>query len=206
MNTRSVLQFFTTAACLSVTIGAWSADFIVVSSADSGPGSLREAIENANAAAGSDRITFQIGSGPATIVLQAPLPAIAESVTLDATSQPGFSGVPLIELSGENLVSPVEDHGLVIMGGPTTVRGFVINRFPGAGVVIAEAGNSVIEGNFIGTDATGEEALANVSGGLYITSPGNRIGGDIGAARNLICGNGNGGLILDGPRGAKGCD
>lgn len=199
MNLRLNLFGFLAAACLAAQNEASAALFTVVSADESGPGSLREAIENANASPGPDQIYFQIDSGPATIVLLSPLPAIVESVTIDATTQPGYAGTPLIELSGENLTSPDEDHGLIVMGGPTTIRGLVINRFPGAGLVIVEAGSNVIEGNFIGTDATGEEALANVSGGLYITSAGNRIGGDTTAARNLISGNNNSGLILDGP-------
>src|SRR5512140_602702 len=54
-----------------------AASFAVTNTNDSGPGSLRQAIMDANAAGGYDIIGFSIGSGgPATISLISELPAI----------------------------------------------------------------------------------------------------------------------------------
>ena len=51
--------------------------FTVTSTADSGPGSLRQAILDANANAGADTIAFDIvGSGVHTIALATTLPTI----------------------------------------------------------------------------------------------------------------------------------
>ncbi|MGH7140512.1 MAG: choice-of-anchor U domain-containing protein, partial [Pirellulales bacterium] len=74
--------------------------YTVTTTADSGPGSLRQAILNANANPGSD-ITFDLpGSGPQTIQLLSPLPAVTANVTIDGSTEPGYSGTPLVVLDG----------------------------------------------------------------------------------------------------------
>ena len=53
-----------------------------------------------------------------------------------------------------------------------------------------------MEGNYIGTDATGTADLGNFSNGVFINgAPGNTIGGTASVARNVISGNANGVLI-----------
>ena len=70
---------------------ASAATFIVSTTADSGPGSLREAILQANASPGHDFIHFAIQ--PSNVVhvinLAAGLPPITETVTIDGLTQPG---------------------------------------------------------------------------------------------------------------------
>lgn len=66
---------------------------------------LVEAIGLANAhpndAGGTDVINFDIaGSGVQTISLIAALPTVTDPVVIDATTQPGYSGQPLIEIDG----------------------------------------------------------------------------------------------------------
>ena len=68
--------------------------FTVTTTADSGPGSLRQAIIDANAAsttaANPNLIQFAIaGSGVQTIALQTSLPSISQPVIIDGTTQPG---------------------------------------------------------------------------------------------------------------------
>ena len=51
-----------------------------------------------------DTITFNIpGAGPHTIrpTEFAPLPGLNQPVVIDGTTQPGYAGTPLIEISGE---------------------------------------------------------------------------------------------------------
>ena len=56
---------------------------------------LREAINAANAGSGGDSISFNIsGTGVHTINLSSALPTLNKTVTIDGTSQPGFSGTP----------------------------------------------------------------------------------------------------------------
>ncbi len=114
--------------------------FVVTNTNDSGAGSLRQMILDANANAGADTITFDIpGSGVHTISPLTPLPVITEAVTIDGYSQPGASestvglGVApdarlLIELSGDAVEAPGPvPAGLELRGPNSTVKGLVIN-------------------------------------------------------------------------------
>src|SRR5262245_66495014 len=88
-------------AALSLPLTAEAGTFVVVNTNDSGAGSLREAIEGANGSFGLDKIEFNIpGSGVHTITTALGMPFITDPVLLDGRSQPGFEGVPLIELKG----------------------------------------------------------------------------------------------------------
>ena len=73
--------------------------FTVTNTNDSGTGSLRQAILDANALSGPDIICFDIGSGTQTIAPLSPLPEIADVVTIDGTTQPGFISTPIINSS-----------------------------------------------------------------------------------------------------------
>ena len=180
---------------------------LVTTSSDSGPGSLRQAILDANEAAGPDIITFAIGSGPQSVTLLSPLPAISDPLILDATTQPGYSGTPLIELNGSRAGSSA--NGLTLQAADCTVRGFVINRFAGAGVAIfppygTSASSEVIQGNYIGTDESGSTAKGNGTGVLLgngnLSSSsilGALIGGTQPGERNLISGNTGAGITME---------
>ena len=149
--------------------------FTVTNTADSGLGSLRWAITNANANPGPDTITFQIkGTAPFTINLSSALPDVTDPVTIDATTQPGYSGTPVVELNGTNTAAG--SVGLQLDSGFNTVLGLAINRFPAQGIVLNGVSN-VIQGNFIGTDTTGTLARGNGSFGIWVKSAGNQIGG-----------------------------
>jgi hypothetical protein len=161
---------------------------VVTNTNNDGPGSFRQAIVAANAAAGPDLITFDIpGAGPHTINPLSPLPVVTGPVTIDGTTQPGFAGSPIIELSGANAGAGV--IGLWITAGNSTVRSLVINRFASSGIRLQQNGGNVIEGNFIGTDVTGTQDLGNANHGIEVTSANNRIGGTTAGAGNLISGN-----------------
>jgi hypothetical protein len=187
----------------TVDIGAYEVQSILVTNTnDSGPGSLRQAILDANARAGTDLITFSIGSGLQTIAPTALLPDITDPVVIDATSQPGFSGVPLIELSGANALSLPNVGLLTLKGGNTTIRGLIVNHCKDFGISIVNAGGNHIEGNFLGTDATGN--LTTNSNGNLITinnSPNNVIGGTSPGTRNVISGSGSHGISIFGSSG-----
>ncbi len=61
---------------------AFAANFTVTNTNDSGAGSLRQAILNANAAVGADTITFAL-PGSSVIILTGALPGITDSVSID---------------------------------------------------------------------------------------------------------------------------
>lgn len=80
----------------STTVAAINMTFVVTTAADSGPGSLRQAITDSNAAvttsANPNAISFTIpGAGVHTIALQTPLPQITQPTIIDGTTQPGTS-------------------------------------------------------------------------------------------------------------------
>jgi parallel beta-helix repeat protein len=173
-------------------------DFVVTNTKNHGTGSLRQAILNANATVGPDRIVFNItGSGVQTINLLIALPEITDPVVIDATTQPGFAGAPLVELNGASAGSGAS--GFVISSGSSTVRGFVINRFSsGTGIALRTNGNNLIQGNYIGIDATGTLKRANSNGITISNCSNNTIGGTTASARNIISGNTFDGISING--------
>jgi len=168
------------------------ATFTVTKATDSSPfnGTLRKAIEDANATTDLDTIVFSIsGGGVKTISPLTRLPFITSPVTIDGWSQggPGYTGPPLIEISG---ASCPPANGLEIYSGGNTIQGLIINRFAFAGIALVTNGNNTIQGNYIGTDATGTLARGNTNQGIVLVrSPNNLIGGTTPAARNVISGN-----------------
>ncbi|HEY1598691.1 MAG TPA: right-handed parallel beta-helix repeat-containing protein, partial [Pirellulales bacterium] len=165
--------------------------FSVTSTADSGAGSLRDAITQANANPGTDTIDFAIaGSGVQTITPLTQLPAITDPLTINGDSQPGYTGTPLIEIDGSKAGNA---NGLQIVVGDNTIDGLDIHSFGYDGIVIAEndtEGNNIIEGNYIGTDPSGTIAEGNQAGIHLLFSPDNIISG------NLISGNRQSGVFL----------
>jgi hypothetical protein len=171
--------------------------FTVINTLDSGTGSLRDAINLANTNPGADIIDFNISpGGPQTISLSTGLPVITGPVTIDGTTQPGFSGSPIIELNGSG--TPPGTNGLLITAGTSTIRGLVINRFPGSGdgIELQSIGGNIVEGNFIGTDVAGNVAQPNGNGVFINGPPNNTIGGTTSAARNVISGNNGTGIRI----------
>src|SRR5687768_17008647 len=93
-------------AALAFAATAPAADFTVSNTSDTGSGSLRQAIVDANGTPGADRIVFNIvPGGSQTITLASGLPSVNEQTEIDGTTQPGWFGPPLIELSGGGTVA-----------------------------------------------------------------------------------------------------
>ena len=179
--------------------------FLVSNTNDSGPGSLRQAIIDADIPGPPGTIDFDIfGFGVQTIYPLTPLPAITNAVTIDGFSQPGSFGTPSIEINGGSggslgiilpplpglsppptSTQPVAGDGLLITAPKVTVCGLVIDEFSqGAGIHITglSASRDWIYGDYLGTDATGTQSAPD--------SPGILIDG--GASDNLIGTNGDG--------------
>jgi hypothetical protein len=161
---------------------------------------LRDAITFANGHAGADVIHFAIpGSGLHTITLDSDLPASTDELAIDGYTQDGSS--PNTNGAGLNAVLTVEingnAHGCLVLGGDANiVRGLVINRCSGSGILVSggeeAVSPSLIAGNFVGVDAAGAKALPNEKGVLLVSDSGLPpvvIGGTSPAARNLISGN-----------------
>ncbi len=84
------------------------------------------------------------------------------------------------------------------VGGTATGAGNLISG-NGQGVYIhfqPPAGGNVIQGNYIGTDATGSVALGNSEYGVLLQGQNNLLGGSTAGARNVISSNENGVLVV----------
>ena len=188
-------------------IGAFEYQFKVTSTADSGNGSLRQAIINANATIGTDTVVFKVGSGATTISPMSGLPTITDKIVIDGTTQPGFVGTPLIQIDG---TSAGDADGLQLGVSPdvsssdgSTVKGLIISNFSTIarfGIVL-DSSNNIIQGNWIGLDSAGTAAAPNFHGILLGT--GNLIGtnGDgvnDTVERNVISGNLQHGVLGNG--------
>ena len=85
-----------------------------------------------------------------------------------------------------------------IIGGTVAGAGNVISGNRGNGVYIYGSKFNVVQGNHIGTDATGLVALGNLGAGVFIeaNAPNNTIGGNFAAAGNVIADNGSAGVAI----------
>ncbi len=158
---------------------------------DSGNNSLRKAITDANLTPGADAILFNIaGAGVQTITPLSGLPTTSGQLVIDATSQAGYAGTPLIEIRGD---SAGNVYGVAVSGASgsgSVIKGLAINRFQLSGVLIINGANGVtVQNNYIGTDASGTVAKANNNIGVDI----NRSSGTI-VSNNLISGNADYGI------------
>jgi len=179
-------------------------NLVVVNTNDSGAGSLRAALETANAwvSGGNDMISFNIpGAGVRTIAPASSLPVLSDPVTIDGYTQPtasantlsnGHNAVLRIRLEG----SSAGGDGLVIAADNSVIRGLCVFNFPGHDLVELQRGTaSRVEGCFLGVDTDGVTIKTNTGAALRITgaaASGNTIGGTTPAARNVLSGEGYG--------------
>jgi hypothetical protein len=195
---------------------------VVISAADSGPGTLRQALSEARA---GDTITFDATifppDRPVAIAIVSELPPLSQGhVTIDASD----SGVILDggHAGGE------WTGGIVIDSQSNTIQGLQIIHFTGAGIVLLEhaahnviggdpntgsgplgqgnlssanadgmalfgALNNTIAGNLIGTDASGTNPQGNRVAGVFLQD--GAQGNVIGPA-NVIAFNGDTGIDI----------
>lgn len=179
----------------SVVRSAARATFVVTNTADSGPGSLRDAIFAAGATPEIDTITFNIpGAAPHTIRPATPLPALFDPMTIDATTEPGYAGTPVVEI---DCSATTDSAGISISVDTVVLRGLAINRADGPGVSIFQGGGHIIEACVFGADPTGTIKRPNATDGIYIgESTDNVIGGTTAAARNVLSGNRGSGVAI----------
>jgi hypothetical protein len=177
---------------------AVGANFTVTNTNDSGPGSLRQALLDANSSSpgSSNSIAFNIGSGGHQIIRPlSPLPTIilssnsmSSTLLLDGTTQPGYSSAPLIELD-QHLAGALNIQGGFLYGPPDEgdliMRGLVLNG--STGVALSAVGCQVtVQRCYLGTDAAAKSALG--SGSISGTTTAFFIGGSDPADGNIIVG------------------
>lgn len=126
-------------------------------------------------------IQFDIGGGGVQTIVNGG-GSDSFPVVIDGTTQPNFTGKPLIVLSG---------GGLALDGGNSTVRGLVLNNSISFALSMSGNGN-LITGNYIGTDAGGLTAVPNLGGIDLGPGMNNTVRG------NLISGNSDTGIFIQG--------
>ena len=150
----------------------------VTNTSDSDPGSLRDVLSQLNPTK-INIISFNIpisgnnydsGTGTFTISPLSPLPTVAGTVILDATTEAAFLGRtytrPIVQLDGSDETGGGD--GLVLAGQNSTVKGFIVSNFSGNGINVLGSSGDTISGNWIGIDPTGEVAAGNGGVGLQI--------------------------------------
>ena len=173
-------------------------DFFVTTTADSGTGSLRDAIDQLNRSADCAQqfpcgITFHIAGPPSqntrvyTISPRTALPVITRgAVWIDGATQRDFSGDanplgPEIEINGSECAGC---NGLEIrVAEPasfTLVRELTINGFAAAGIAAIgpdQRNTSIIriDGCYVGSDPTGTRAIPN-GRGIYLANTNGEVG------------------------------
>ena len=173
-----------------------SETYVVNTLADSGPGSLREAIIAANTHKGADAIDFGVAG---TISLKSALPAVTDSLELDGSSAPGYAGRPIVTLDFQN------NAGLVVSVGAdgTVIQSLSLVDSSGAGISLS-ASAVTVAGNYIGLRADGSTIESNRGDGVAILagSHDNLIGNDDStsafALSNVISGNRGNGVSITG--------
>jgi uncharacterized repeat protein (TIGR01451 family) len=174
--------------------------FVVTTTADlingfPAPGSLRAAILASNRHPGRDTITFKIVPQEATydIKLDAPLPPVTDPVVIDATTQPGYHGAPIVLVDG----SAVQGSGLRFNRGNSIVLGLAVGGFPDAGILLQSGDGDLIESCYLGIDPPGSRPIGNGIGLLATAGSGITIGGTTQGAGNTISGNRTAGILLE---------
>ncbi|MEZ6134980.1 MAG: PKD domain-containing protein [Pirellulaceae bacterium] len=197
------------------------ATFTVTNTADAGPGTLRQALTDALDTPGSFPVNIEFnipatdpnfvgtsGEQTATIRLVSPLPKLNRSqVTIDGRSQTLFGGDtniygPEIVIDGSQAGTA---NGIEIIGDANRIVDLNIHSFDGHGIWINGGDDNVIEGSYLGTDATGSTSQGNALNGILISVSAlrNRVGTDGDGSqddseRNVISGNGLYGIEISG--------
>ena len=175
-------------------LGDLSADWLgtlathtVTTNANSGVGSLRQAILDANSGSG-DNIVFNLSSSQLTITPTTALPSITSVVSIDGTNAAGnvaISGLSAGSVDGlrfENIVNP-----------GASVSNLVLREFTsGAGIAIISSEQVTVQNSFIGTNRAGLIARANLDG-IRIDNSANTI-----IRNNVISGNTQSGIAIFG--------
>jgi hypothetical protein len=165
--------------------------FYVANLNDSGDGSLRQAITDANSAVGADVIEFNVAG---TIALKKALPTVTDRVEIDGTSAPGFTNAPVVAVNfnlqaGLKFEAGSDDSSLLSLS---------LTNGSGSGVHVSGAGGVIISGNYIGLNMDGTTVVANRKHGIeFVNSSGNVVGGFTDAGRNVISGNRNEGIHFE---------
>lgn len=173
------------------------ATFTVTNTNDTGAGSLRQAISDANTNSNpgdQDIINFNIaGFGDKTITPQSTL-TITQSVLIDGFTQgdaeentkawpEAMDGTIRIGINNST------SGGLIVEGNNVELRGLNLRQSTGSEILVNGADGFALSGSYIGTDITGSVNANNTATGPQISLKGShnsRIGGSSPSQRNVV--------------------
>jgi parallel beta-helix repeat protein len=178
----------------------------VTTTTDSGPGSLRDALTQANVASDLDTIVFAVGA-PGTLAhiqLDSPLPAVTSPIDIEGATQggTGYGGAPIVWLDGGNGQSAGLPAwpGLQIQGGDSILRGIAFTGFNGA-VSLTGGANDLVQGCSFGFDPTAANpnfSHTNADYAILVRNDGSTVGGTNPGEANVIGFNNNEGIEVKG--------
>lgn len=187
----------------------------VTNTNDSGAGSLRQFLINANLL-GGDATLAQVGrtagkenailelstsdpnytTGYWSIPLQSALPGITAPIVLDASLPPGSNSNPILELKGTNAGSGANGLTLGAGSNASTIRKLAITGFAGSGIYIDSSNHNSLLANHIGITPSGITRTNTGSGIRINAASSNKIGGINDGEGNLITNNGGSGIAI----------
>ena len=151
--------------CLALSPAAFANGALTVANLnDSGEGSLRDAIQQANAYDGQNgkKIIFSVAG---TITLSSALPELSKRVSIDGSSAPGFSGSPVVavDFNGRS--------GLKFAAGANYSRITALSLVgaSGAGLTLV-ASRVTVQANYIGILPNGSKD-PNFGDGILVVAP-----------------------------------
>jgi len=198
--------------CLLLVLGAGgmcSANvYTVKTKSDTGNGSLRWAIEQANSHPGGDKIVTSGAISNATIWLATALPPVTDAYTIISGDTDG-QALPNLRLAGSKVPRVADIHGLVIRADHCEVWGLCITGFYANGIRLESANHCRIAGCHVGANLAGTAVAPNSTaegfGEIYlIRSDDNMIGGLTARERNVIGAGHNAQVVQMGLRIANG--
>jgi len=184
---------------------------VVTTTADFGPGSLRAALyyitDNPGTIVRFNTPVSDPGysNGVFNIHLTGHLPPLANNaMVIDGSTQPGFTGKPLIVVDGSQIIPETftSNSGLLIYSSSNQVKNISFQGFNWNGLTLeyADATNNTIAGCWLGLDYTGTNTAPNALQGILIFdgASGNFVGGTNALARNVLSGNTQYGVLISG--------
>jgi hypothetical protein len=172
---RSLLPAFLCSAALLSSASA--AEFVVTSTSDSGPGSLRQAILDANNAPGTDTITFTlapVSAGTASITVSSALPEITEALLMYGNYTTEGLSVFLVEIVANGL--PGGQAIMTVGGGGSSLRNLGLGSSTAgiSGIVLQGTGGHTLEKITTGV-FTSNQVSSSMLYGIDVSSDENSI-------------------------------
>jgi hypothetical protein len=157
--------------------------YTVTTTADSGSGSLREAVLRANGTAEADVIRFKLAGSDRVIKLQSAIDPVVSPLTIDGATQPGYAGKPLVAIDGGNKGFSL----LSIMAPRSTVNGLALygsgnSNFDARKPAVAflhGATDGTFSDNYVGLKTDGTTARTNHGFGVNMTQTGGDVRGNV---------------------------